>query len=112
MASVDAWWRFVPAGGAECMIWSSGSIESLNDLYSARIFGAAANYRCGCGKTSGEEFVGIMCPSCRVYVTDKAEADRRTLMGKVVLPFFLENPFCTPFLAKEFPARAETEFFP
>jgi hypothetical protein len=54
-------------------------------LYSPTIFGAKRSFQCDCGEVSGEEFIGILCPSCRVYVTADANHDKRRRMAKIEL---------------------------
>jgi hypothetical protein len=87
-----SYWFLVPANFMECRLLSYGTIKSEGDLYSPKIFGAKRSFQCDCGEVSGEEFVGIPCPSCRVYVSADANQGRHRRMGKVALARPVAHP--------------------
>jgi hypothetical protein len=92
MAVQDADWSFAPATPLDCNEWSHGTINTVPDLYSPGIFGLQRNFRCECGKTSGEWSVGLPCPECRTWVTADADKDRRRQMAKIELACDCDHP--------------------
>ena len=91
-------WRLAPATDLHIRSWSYGSVNTVEDLYSPAIFGAATDLRCDCGQLQGESVVGQSCPRCRVFVeTDAAEARRRR-MGKIALACHCKHPLTQEWL--------------
>ena len=92
MSDIDSRWSFVPAQDIDITRWSSGSVRTLEDLYSEPIFGSSQRWRCRCGKFEGSEAVGMICPDCNVVITDRPHEVRRQRLGRLELAVVCDHP--------------------
>jgi hypothetical protein len=99
----DSVWEFGLADELDYHQWSYGSVVTLADLYSPRIFGAVEDLQCGCGRLSGTETVGRLCTRCGVRVVASAAAERRRRLGKVELAVPCRHPLSPEVSILEFP---------
>lgn len=69
-------------------------------LFSEQIFGPVEDFKCQCGKISGQSFANTTCPSCKVLVTNSNV--RSINMAKITVPTFtiLVNPMVSEILEK------------
>lgn len=85
-------WKFVCATDADVSRWSSGTVVTVEELYSSQIFGAKQSLRCDCGKLSGVATVGRLCSNCRVWVVEDAVSQRKRAFGKARLACHWQHP--------------------
>ena len=85
-------WQLVRATTADIMQWSYGQVQTVKDLYSARIFGPTRDLCCDCGELSGAKSVGRICHRCGVIVAENSASVRRSRLGHMRLAFFLSDP--------------------
>jgi hypothetical protein len=110
LAVFDADWSFAPASAVDCGQWSSGTVRTVEDLYSPKIFGPAKSVRCDCGKYAGEDMVGRLYPACGTIVADDADAARGRRMGKIDLACHCDHPLKGPVSPSRFAHAAEGLF--
>jgi hypothetical protein len=91
-----------PAFTGDIQGWSWGTVErprSASSRWQDRkgtlddesIFGVRENYRCFCGKCSGEAMVGLFCPICWALI--ESNQSRKTRLGKIDLKSPISHPF-------------------
>jgi hypothetical protein len=96
-------WRIVPVSPPQFRQWSSGVVQSMEELYSPVIFGAEKSLECACGELKGSDAAGRSCMKCRVRVQNDAPIWRRRLMGRLELGTFVRHPLAPELLICEFP---------
>ena len=85
-------WRLMAATDADVRRWSYGSVEKIEDLYSPPIFGATEDLRCQCGDLTGEQYIGRICPNCKVTIEADAARARKRRLGKLSLACHYAHP--------------------
>lgn len=94
----------VAATSADIRDWSSGSVrrrlrrhEQRDDwhvvadtLWDQRVFGPVTDWCCACGRFSGREHAGVVCPVCRVKVVQRTA--RQIRLGHINLPVAIAHP--------------------
>jgi hypothetical protein len=78
-------WKLISANDADVSRRSFGTVETVQDLYSCRIFGAKESHRCECGRLTGPSQIGKFCSYCRVWVVEDADSVRKSRFGKIDL---------------------------
>ena len=97
----DAEYRI--ATSKEIRTWSYGQVTKarapesdpfeshIGTLSDQRIFGAAEENRCACGKCDGKNWIGLTCDLCGVKITGANE--RRTRFGHLEFSREINHPF-------------------
>ena len=86
-------WQFKAA--LDVRLWSFGRVGSKEELYSQRIFGAARDGACECGKYAEARYEGIICDRCGVKVLGDAMTQRRRRLGHIELAFPCRHPLAS-----------------
>jgi len=97
--------RYIAATSEQVRMWSHGPLkrrlkpfEHRDDwtqvrgtLWDQRIFGPIEDYRCACGRFSGQEYSGAICPNCDVM--SMWSRARRFRFGHINLATKIPHPF-------------------
>src|SRR4051794_21365063 len=88
-------WSLGLADTVDLESWTFARVETIDDLYSSKIFGAKFDDRCDCGQLNGAECEGLCCQHCGVWVTRDSRKERFTRLGRFVLACELTDPWAS-----------------
>ena len=90
-ATGSRWWRFVVAGDHEVSLWSFGTIDKVDQLYSPSIFGPPEDAVCACGKLVAAAD-GTLCHLCGVPCYSDSRSVRLSRLGRINLAVPCPHP--------------------
>jgi hypothetical protein len=85
-------WHLEGADSGDMMMWSNGSVECREDLYSAKIFGARSDFAPDRDALSADEAVRLTDRFHGGLIEPDAARARRRNMGKINLTCFYRHP--------------------